>query len=52
MTAAQLDVGTIHLRFIHVEDAALAEYNTRQAFAATMPPGWPASTLTPEQVTS
>ena len=51
-TTAQLDVGTIHLRFVHVEDAAMAEHRTREAFAATMPDGWPASTLTPEQVTS
>ena len=51
-TTAQLDVGTIHLRFVHVEDAAMAAHKTRQAFAATMPPLWVASTLTPEQVTS
>ena len=46
-TTAQVEVDTIRAEFIHVEAAAMAAHRTRQDFAATMPDGWPASTLHP-----
>ena len=36
-TTAKFGTGTVKLRFIHVSDTAMAEYNARQAYAATMP---------------
>lgn len=36
-TTTQTDVGTIHLRFIHVTDTAMAAHSAKMAYAATMP---------------
>ena len=36
-TTTAFDVGTVHVKFVHVNAAAKAQYNARQAYAATMP---------------
>lgn len=35
-TTTTLDVGTVTLGFVHVNDAAMAEYKARQDYARTM----------------
>jgi hypothetical protein len=47
-TKAAVAVGMVTLTFIHCDDAAMATYEVRQAFAETMPAGWPASVLKPD----
>jgi hypothetical protein len=35
-TTANLDVGTVHVRFVHVSDAAMAAHTAKMAYAAKM----------------
>ena len=46
-TTATLMIDTVELRFIHITDTAMGAYKAKQAFAATMPAGWPGSVLKP-----
>ena len=41
-TTAELTVGTVQMRFVHIEDAAMAQYEARMAYARTMPDPDPA----------
>jgi len=36
-TTADVEIDTAHLRFIHINGDAMAEFNLRQAYAKTMP---------------
>jgi len=36
-TTAELNVGTVHVRFVHVDAASMAAHKARMAYAATMP---------------
>jgi hypothetical protein len=35
--SVQTDIGTVHLRFVHVTDTAMAAHRAKMAYAATMP---------------
>jgi hypothetical protein len=36
-TTTDADIDTVHLSFVHVSDAVMAEHDLRQAYARTMP---------------
>ena len=41
-TTSALDIGTVHVKFVHVDPAAMAKHTARMAYAATMPASVPA----------